>query len=256
MDTLFFLLAKSVGLALRVESWLALGLALALLAQLRGRRRFALGATGATLALLLALITLPLGHMLMAPLEGPWPPTPIPDRLDGIVLLGGYESYDETGAWGQPQMNDAADRLFAAAMLVRAHPQARIVLSGGEARLGRNTPPPAVAAPLLTALGIAPDRILWEDRSRNTAENATLTLDLLGGVPQGDWVLVTSAFHMDRALRSFAAAGWPGIRPFPTDYRSSDPGDNLGWASPGRIDLLNTALKEWVGRIGYRVTGR
>lgn len=256
MDDVFFLVTKAVGIALLVETWLALGLALSFLALLRGRRARALWLTGATLALFIAVTTLPLGQMLIAPLERPHPPAAMPDRLDGIVLLGGYEDLDATGRWGQPQVTQAADRLIAAAMLAAAHPGARVVVTGGQARLTQDAPLPGIAVPVLIGLGVAPDRILWEDRSRNTAENAAFTRDLLGGVPPGDWVLVTSAFHMDRALRSFAAAGWPGIQPFPTDYRSGDGARDVGWSLAGRLDLLNTALKEWVGRIGYRVTGR
>jgi len=71
------------------------------------------------------------------------------------------------------------------------------------------------------------------------------------------WLLVTSAFHMPRAIGCFRAVGFDVI-PWPVDYRTSGPGD--AWrlfprASEGlrRVDL---AAKEWAGLLAYYVTGR
>ncbi len=99
-----------------------------------------------------------------------------------------------------------------------------MVFSGGIARL-RNTVVgqpdiPSVAVDFFVSLGIDPDRIIWEDQSRNTAENARFSCEVAAPASGETWVLVTSAFHMGRALTSFEAAGWGDIVPSPFDYRT------------------------------------
>ncbi|MEM6824509.1 MAG: YdcF family protein, partial [Pseudomonadota bacterium] len=113
-----------------------------------------------------------------------------------------------------------------------------------------------VGEDVLVSLGVAPDRIFWERESRNTAENARLTRALVRASPGEDWVLVTSAFHMGRALSSFEAAGWPPLIPYPVDHRSGRFMAGIGWDLPGKLAPLNIALKEWTGRLAYRAFAR
>lgn len=253
MDTGFFLLAKVIGLGLMVETWGLAALGLAGWAVWRGHRRLALRVQAGLAVALLALELLPLGEALIAPLERPYPPRSVMTGVDGIILLGGFESATATQKWGTAQLNEGADRVIAAAALARANPAARILIAGTGPQVG---PTGGIGGAVLLSLGIGADRILWDATSRNTAENARNSIALLGGPAQGRWVLVTSAFHMDRALRSFSTAGWPGLIAFPVDHRSGSGPGAIFWELGSRVDLLNTAIKEWVGRIGYRLTGR
>ena len=106
------------------------------------------------------------------------------------------------------------------------------------------------------AQGLAPERLLFERASRNTAENAALSLALVQPGEDETWVLVTSAFHMPRSLASFEAAGWTGLVPYPVDYRSGGFGDGIGWDLARNLLTLNTAVREYIGLVAYRVTGR
>ena len=260
MDTAFFILSKLVGLALQIETWLALGMALSLLGGMLARPRLARWSGGVTLAALLLISMFPVGELLLRPLEAEFPPRVAPVQIDGIVVLGGVEDPRATAAWDQPQFNEAAERLTAAAALTIKHPNARLVFSGGSGRL-RNTLAgrpaiPSVAVDFFVSLGIDPDQITWEDQSRNTAENAALSFEAAAPALDETWVLVTSAFHMGRALASFEAAGWGTIVPNPVDYRTGDFSEGIGWNFSGNLDVLNIAIKEWVGRLAYRVSGR
>lgn len=105
-------------------------------------------------------------------------------------------------------------------------------------------------------LRIDPDRITWEDQSRNTAENAQISYEVAAPASGETWVLVTSAFHMGRALASFEAAGWDDIIAHSVDYRTGRLSDGIGWNLSGNLEVLNIAIKEWVGRIAYRWTSR
>ena len=113
-----------------------------------------------------------------------------------------------------------------------------------------------VAIDVLTSLGIAPDRITWEAQSRNTAENARLSYEMIQPAPEESWILVTSAFHMGRAIASFEAVGWPSITPYPVDSRTAAFSETIGWGLSGKLDTFNIAVKEWVGRLVYSATGR
>lgn len=260
MDTAFFIISKLIGLALQVESWLVVGMVVSMIAGHLARPRLARWSGGVTLAALLAVGIFPIGEVLLRPLEMEFSPLAALAEIDGIVVLGGVEDHRATAAWGDPQLNEAAERLTSAAALAIAHPKARLVFSGGSGRL-RNTVKgqpeiPSVAVDFFVSLGIDPDRITWEGQSRNTAENARFSYEVAAPAFGEPWILVTSAFHMGRAISSFDAAGWDDIIPHPVDYRTGSFSHGIGWNLAGNIEVLNIAIKEWVGRLAYKLTAR
>ncbi|MEM6460757.1 MAG: YdcF family protein [Pseudomonadota bacterium] len=260
MDTALFILSKIVGFGLRVENWLILGFALCIFAMFAGRMKLAKWAGAITLIFTVLISVFPFGILLLHPLETAYPQNPLLDRVDGIVVLGGAEYITGTDHWGQTQLNHSAERLTETAALALRFRNAKVVISGGSGRL-RDTfdataGEPSGARDLLISLGVLPNRILWENRSRNTAENARYSLATAKPQPEQRWVLITSAFHMDRSLSSFRAAGWPAPVPYPVDYRSESFIGRIGWSPINNIELLNTAIKEHVGRLSYRIMGR
>ena len=258
MDTLILVVGKAVGLAARADAWLAVLVVLAALAAWRGRRGARAWAAAAAAAVL-ATGLLPVGDLALGALEMP-PARAAPARVDGIVVLGGGEDVGAALRWGAPALNHGGDRLVAAATLARAHPGARVVFSGGSGALRDLGGPPRseadVAGAVLRGLGLDPARLVLEGASRSTAENARLARAAAAPAPGETWLLVTSAAHMPRALRSFRAAGWEGIAPWPVDHRSQPLARGLGWDLAGNLDELNAALKEVVGGLAYRVLGR
>ena len=60
---------------------------------------------------------------------------------------------------------------------------------------------------------------------------------------------------MPRSVGSFCAAGWRDMIPYPVDYRAADIG-GLSWSFAENLDLLNMAIKEWIGLVVYSLTGR
>ncbi len=67
---------------------------------------------------------------------------------------------------------------------------------------------------------------------------------------------MTNAFHMPRAMRSFKDAGWTGLVSWPVDYRTYALTDGVGWNLTKNLQVLNTAIREQVGQIAYRLSGR
>lgn len=261
MDSLFFIASKLVWGLIRPDSWLVIGAGLALIGIVSGRRRLALGAGGFTFGALFLLAVLPLGDLLIGPLESRYPLPPEPERVDGIILLGGAEDGTWTVAGPQPRFNDAAERFTEALRLARRHPGAKLVFTGGSGALrdlgrGGMAPGASVAERFFLEQGLPPGQLILETASRNTAENARLSRDLVRPAPGETWLLVTSAFHMERAMRSFEAAGWTGLLAWPTDFRARPFRAGLGWDLRHNLDLLTTALREHVGLLAYRIAGR
>ena len=114
-----------------------------------------------------------------------------------------------------------------------------------------------MAKRFFTRIGIDGARILLEEKSRTTSENAEFTKALLTPAPGERWLLVTSAYHMPRAMGCFRAAGFD-VTPWPVDYRTRGPQDLLRF--PPRPSeawrRLDLAAKEWIGLLIYRLLGK
>ncbi|KJS19014.1 MAG: hypothetical protein VR78_03875 [Hoeflea sp. BRH_c9] len=257
MDTLFFVLSKTLWIAVKPETLFGLLLLGAILAVLRDRRRLGLGILVAGLLFFISLATVPLGDFFLAPLEHRFAARPQVAEPTYVVVLGGAEANEQSAATGMVNVNDAGERLLAAIELAVAYPQSTLILSGGSGSLAGSAQSSAtLMAEALTAAGISGDRLLLEHESRNTAENGRLSAGLVGAGVSAPALLVTSAFHMPRSLGVFCAAGWSDITPFPVDYRTGNLGKRIGWKFAANLEDLNVGVREWIGLIAYRVTGR
>lgn len=229
-----------------------------LLAALVGRRRFAV--TGSALAFFILALSAwtSLGAMMLNPLEQRFPRPPLPAKVDGIVVLGGGFEGAINLARGGYELNAGGDRMVEAAVLARRFPEAKVVVSGGNGELFLDGEGDATTAPrLLGALGVAPERLILESKSRNTYENAVFTKALVTPKPGETWLLVTSAFHMPRAKALFDKAGFPTV-PWPVDYRTSGK-EGIGLFRDNPADSLQattTATREWIGLVAYWLSGR
>lgn len=257
---MFYYFAKVAGFFLNPSTalllLLLLGTVLLWSRWARGARR--LVAVSALLLLVAGLS--PLGHALMLPLENRFPRSEIAQgqSIDGVVVLGGAQDMSNTLRRGAPALNEASERLLEAAALAWRYPEARILFTGGSnAVFGDRQSEASGARQVLQALGVEPGRLLLEDRSRNTYQNAQYSLALAKPENGQRWLLVTSAGHMPRAMGCFRKAGFQ-VQPWPVDYRTRGREDLVRFfskASEGwrRVDM---AVREWIGLVIYRVTGR
>jgi uncharacterized SAM-binding protein YcdF (DUF218 family) len=198
----------------------------------------------------------PVGNALIIPLEHRFPPWDATRGApDGIVVLGG--AIDGLGPGNEVVLNEGAERLTVVPELARRYPNARILFSGGSAALIDGDAEAKFALPLLESLGVAQDRITLEDHSRNTVENAVYSKMIVQPKPGERWLLVTSAYHMPRAIGVFRKAGFP-VEPYPVDWRTRGVEDALhpfATVSDG-LRRTDTAVHEWVGLAVYWLTGR
>ena len=254
MDLAFFVLSKSVWLILRPDTLLILlGLAALVVARRQPRRGAWLG--GGVLAIAVAIGLFPIHVWLLRPLEERFPAQPaLSGAVAGIVQLGGSEALDVVRRTGMPQLNAAGDRYVATLTLARMHPQAPVIFAGGGAMIAPDGAEASMARALLVGAGLDPARLSLDRHSRNTAENARNARALAPDPLGGPWLLVTSAFHMPRAVGAFCAAGWSGLVPWPVDHNAGR--FRIGWDPSGNLGLLTLAVREWVGLVAYRATGR
>ncbi|PZQ10889.1 MAG: hypothetical protein DI565_19065 [Ancylobacter novellus] len=254
---MFFTLSKVLGFVAAPSNALVLfGIAGALLAAFGAR-----GAGAALMAVSIAGIAVfglsPFANLLLIPLEERFPRAENGAAPDGIVVLGGSFDTVVAGARRDVALTEAAERLTEIAILARRWPDARIVFSGGSGNLIFDGATEAdLAARVFESFGIPAERMVFEGRSRNTVENARFTRDLVTPEEGQRWLLVTSAYHMPRAVGCFRAAGFD-VEAWPVDYRTRGPQDwtrGFGAVSAG-LRRTDVAAREWVGLVSYWMLG-
>jgi uncharacterized SAM-binding protein YcdF (DUF218 family) len=255
---MFFILSKSVALLLIPSNFLfAIGLVGLLLLVTRWRR--AGRRLLVTSFILLVLIgTLQAGGLLVQILEQRFPPWDATRGApDGIIVLGGAISPGLSRFYGTAQLGDNAERVTIIAALARAYPDARIIYTGGDASLRADQGREAdYLYPLLDSFGVPRSRVLLENRSRNTYENAVFTHDLVKPRPNERWLLVTSAAHMPRAVGCFRRAGF-AVEAYPVDWHSTPDFDfALHRRIASGLSLFDFATHEWAGLFIYWLRGR
>ena len=256
---MFFVLSKIFGFFASPSNLIiSLGLLGALLLPTRFRRLGLWFAVGSVLALVVAGLS-PIGNALLLPLEDRFPPWNAADGAPtGIVVLGGAITPDVSVARSEIALNEAAERITAAAALARRYPDARIVYSGGSGALIYDEGSEALLAlALFESLGLARERIVVEDRSRNTVENAIFSKAIAQPKSGEHWLLVTSAYHMPRAIGVFRKSGFP-VEPYPVDWRTRGKEDALrpfATVADG-LRRTDTAVHEWIGLFAYWLSGK
>jgi uncharacterized SAM-binding protein YcdF (DUF218 family) len=267
MTDAFFALSKLTWVVLAPSNLLVLMIAAGLVLQIRtarlptwpalwGRRLSVAGASG-----LIAVTALPVGDAALGALERRFAPLAActggaAPPYAGIIVLGGALSAIEIDGQPLDSMGEASDRLRLAAAIARARPDLPILASGGMtfASPGARTEAPMMRT-LLAELGVAPERVIIEQASRTTAENARRAAALSPAGAEAPWILVTSAFHMPRAVGAFRSAGLAVVAA-PTDWQVDPHAPWQTWNAADRLLRLNLAAKEYLGLLAYWLSGR
>lgn len=179
-----------------------------------------------------------------------------------IVLLTGMTRNPDRGDW---ELTESGDRLVEAVRLAHRYPDAKIIVSGtftdddGSSRSEAKT-----IGGLITDMGVDPSRVMLDEKSRNTFENAKESSAILAAQPADDGaevdassgpiLLVTSAMHMPRAAACFRKAG-VDVVPWPVDFHTRGLGPR--GIFPGIDDMTQSyeALREYFGLLAYKVSG-
>lgn len=254
-STAFFLLSKFTGALLTPGMLLFLALLGALL--LRRRRPRLAQALLIGVTLVLGLLNLaPLSAWTLGPLEQRFPVPELPAQVDGIIVLGGALQLGESARSGQVEFNSAAERMTSLIPLARRYPEAQLVFSGGSGLpFGSTLREADLAARFFTAMGLDPQRLRLERNSRTTWENAVASKALIQPRAGQTWLLLTSSWHMPRAVGCFRRAGWP-VLPYPVDHEAHAARAWLHFNAVREFDDLSQATREWIGLLAYHLKGR
>jgi len=228
---------------------------LAGLVLLRWHRNTGRALVAAGFMLLVGLSLNPVADRIIRPLEAVYRPLPEgPLKADAIVVLGGGVRDLSWVPAGPEPAGGSLERLVAAVQLARKQHLPLVITGGsGETSPGAVREADAMADTAIK-LGFPAKDIVTENRSRNTWENAEAVQKLVQG---RTIVLVTSAFHMRRAVGMFKKMGFSVI-PAPAGYasqtRQGSSTDYLPQASA--LAISSQAIAEHLSLSWYRMTGK
>ncbi|MEJ8757091.1 YdcF family protein [Pontibacter sp. H259] len=252
---MFFILSKTLHLLLMPFLWVMLFLVLALfLKNPKYKRCFLVAA----LAVLAVLSNPFLENEALRLWEVPAMPVSKVENYDVAIILTGVTGYREDIS-DRIHTHKGADRFLHPLQLYRLGKIDKFLISGGDGRITRTAVPEAeqIEKVLLMA-GVAEEDIITEKNSRNTHENAVNTANILA--QHQEWkkrLLVTSAFHMRRALGCFKKEGIT-VTPYSTDFYSGPrqfTPDELILPNIGSFKDWDLLIHEIAGYLVYRLMG-
>jgi uncharacterized SAM-binding protein YcdF (DUF218 family) len=215
--------------------------------RLRGHRRASAALVALAIAIAYAGSTAVIGDSLLGPLEREYPPLREDQTLPAvkwIVVLGSDYSPRAGISVTAALDSDALARIVEGVRLARKYPGMKLLVSGG-APAGR-IPPARGYAELARDLGIEDSSLLVSDKPLDTGEEARAVAALLGNQP---FLLVTSAYHMPRAMRQMRRAGARAFAAPAQQLVNPAPGIDWRVLLPNSAGLRKTerAIHEYLG---------
>lgn len=173
-----------------------------------------------------------------------------------VVLTGG--AVEKRG--DRTYYSKTVDRILQPLMLYKEGKVRKILISGGSGLVSTQADSVyegRALAGLLRVSGVPGQDIVLEGRSRNTRENAVFSKEVLSRLPHRNVLLVTSSFHMRRAVGCFRKVGVE-VKAYPTDFFSTDPQLTIDQVLMPKEQSLNEAYvmaREILGYFVYRLVG-
>ena len=252
---MMFVASKVLAFAIEPLVWVLLFLAAGLLVwPYRPRLGKTLAWTSLAALLLSGWVFIP--NQLLRSLESRYPRLPANTDMQqyvGVVVLGG--ALADSQLWVEHQqvaLNDHAERMTAAVGLMQKYPHLKVIFSGGIASVsGSGVTESQLARMFFDDMGVPPARVMYEASSRNTYENGYFSAMMPGVDKRQPWLLLTSSFHMPRAIGVFEKLGW-SITAYPVDYRTSSNGSWYDFSLHFGPKQWELALHELLGYYVYK----
>ncbi len=178
-------------------------------------------------------------------------------KYDFVIVLGGMMSYYDSKN-NQIGINKSIDRFMQGLKLLNKGYAKKMIFSGGDGSLMKTIGKEAeIMKNYLNDININTENIIFESQSQNTYENAKYTSELLKNHSAKNVIVVTSAFHVKRAINCFEKQGikadyypaerYAGKRKYQLDH--------LLLPNVTALDLWDKLFHEWIGYIAYKIMG-
>ncbi len=267
MGDLDLIPAKLLTTLVRADFWLWLGLLAMLWAMWRRWHRIATWILISIVACVTLVGFVPVGGLWLAPLESRFPANPdLPHAPSAIIILGGAEDTATAAAWDAISVNGAGDRFLQGLRRAQEFPTVPVLFAGGSFDPTRDALLQGGSdrvARMLRETGDLGQRVFTADTARNTTEHPAdiqAFLDARGIDPteQNPLLIITSAFHMPRAIGVFCEVDLGSMVADPTDYRSIPDRQvthALRWNYAKNLAQLQVAFREWAALVTYQAAG-
>lgn len=191
----------------------------------------------------------PFSNSLIKPLENQYNAyNEVDSSINYILVLGhGHVTNDNFSKISQVS-NSALMRISEGIRIYRELDNAKIIFSGyaGDDKI---TPHALIAKEVAISLGVAKEDILTQEEAKDTQEEAEIVKQTVG---EKQFILVTSAFHMPRAMKIFESASLNPIAA-PTDFQSKEDGDFLREPRAKEIRKTELAMHEYIGTLWHSI---
>lgn len=179
-------------------------------------------------------------------------------HYDGAIVLGGIGGIDLR--LKKINFNYSGDRLFQVLPLYYKKRIDKIIFTGGSGSIEfKDSYEGVYVKKYLLSINVPDSSLVIESKSKNTYENAVFTKKILDSLHMdGNYLLVTSGYHMPRSLAVFKKAGYKNITPYITNRVSGKRRftfDHLFIPNVDALFSLNFLIHEWIGFITYKLKG-
>lgn len=261
MDDIFFIIAKTTSFITRPSNIIFLSLFILFFFLKKSKLIFKL-----IYIFILLFLVAPFGLLIINQLEKRVPiPSQIPNNLNYIIVLGGFEELNLTSDRNQLNLNGSSERIIFATKLANNLKESKIVFVGGSGHFKKNKKDfknTDVVKDYFKSINFNLNRVIFIPGSRNTYENIR---DLKNNINLSSKdVIITSAFHMPRVL-GLLNKNEISLIPFPVDYKTTKNviDQNLftinffqTFSVSQNLHWLDFAVRECLALIIYRVTGK
>jgi uncharacterized SAM-binding protein YcdF (DUF218 family) len=251
---MFFILSKILAFLLCPAYWIYIGVILYFFTKKPKRKK---GILIATLSLTFMLTNNVIYKKTMLWWQTPRQEIKKGSQFQAGILLGGMYTFDDDN---QGYFNDACDRFIQTNKLYQSGIIKKIIISGGSAAILTKEPSEADSLKKEFILsGVKEQDIIIDPASRSTYENALFTKQLTDSLHlKPPFALVTSAFHMPRSLKVFRKQHIEVV-PVTSDYivvnKTMSPEQYI-LPNPKLLNDWGLIIKEWIGIIMYKLTGK
>lgn len=258
MDELFFVISKLAWGILSPSNLLVILLLIAALLLIANKTTAVKKILIPVVLASVVFMAYPVSDYAMYPLESRFSKSSVlPKKIDGIIVLGGGEQLKQSLGWRTQELGEGGDRYIATVILAKQYPNVPVIFSGGNNLLSLQDEGKEghIAYQALTQLGIEKQRLVVDTQARNTYENFAF---LQSSLPErnGQYLLVTSAYHMPRAV-GVARQQSINVIPYPVDYRSNIPAlRRWDFSFFEHLQVLEPAWREWIGLTVYYFSGK